>query len=138
MKDEQKKLITRAVDFPGQDHTLLTNENGFVADFRFAARTQKESIANATLCHEAFTVFSRTNKTPVELEEELRWIPVTEKLPEVGVDPSYPNCSNELDVFDGAEVFVGYYESAQWIDSDGEEVEYPITHWKKRPSPPTA
>jgi hypothetical protein len=61
-----------------------------------------------------------------ELEEKVpRWIPVSERMPEQGV--------NVLAYFDGR-LYVGYYDGSDWQDDENfRDCEY----WMLLPEPPT-
>lgn len=65
------------------------------------------------------------------------WIDVKERLPEIGTDKQYPYASDEVLVTNGKrKVTTAYIEHSVWIDYDGNELEFIVTHWQPLPTPP--
>jgi len=65
------------------------------------------------------------------------WIPVEVRLPDVGKDKDFPNCSEMLNLSNGESVYSGMYEDGSFIDKDGNDFldeGIKTTHW--RPLPP--
>ena len=66
----------------------------------------------------------------------MRWIPVTERLPDIGnheksrADSCYDRCL----IWDGLRVFEAVYGPLGWYTENGKE--HP-THWMPLPAPPT-
>lgn len=59
---------------------------------------------------------------------EERWVRVEEELP--GND-------NPIMLFDGSEVFQGWYEEGDQFYYGGNQRAFAVTHWQPLPSPPT-
>ena len=65
------------------------------------------------------------------LEHMPKWIPVSERLPEVGqkVLFSYRGCIKKR-----PRIFIGWYNGKQWDSLFA--TEYDVTHWMQLPEPP--
>ena len=67
-------------------------------------------------------------KRIAELERERRWIPVSEKLPEV---------SAEILFYDGGFIWTGSYQKeGNWCDTGYDYFTESVTHWMPLPPPP--
>ena len=61
------------------------------------------------------------------LQEEARWIPVSERLPEA---------SEWVLVSGNGLVSVGYFDSVMWWSADDLRFPFEPTHWRPLPQPP--
>ncbi len=72
-------------------------------------------------------------KAQEEMDNE--WVDIKERLPEIGNNVLFPNCSNRVlvAIADENEAKCGYYEYDGWVDEDGEPMKH-VTHWRPLPS----
>lgn len=102
---------------------------------------QEEVIAYKTesrfahTVQEAISLLIGQGEQIADLQNEARWIPVSERCPDAEWILHGEQTGHELEVI----VKIEYAETATVLfydGHDGEKIYYPVSHWKPMPKPP--
>jgi hypothetical protein len=109
----EDKLYLRSIGFG-----VLANFSPFCGEER-----AKESSVFLGKVFDHLAAYEDTNRTPAEITESSRWIPVSERIPE----PSECDENGEVLAYDGREEWI---TRPEWLKHDE------MTHWMPLPQPP--
>ena len=127
------------------------------ANYHLFSCQNKDCIADATNYEATMGFFEHWNTRPIEdaltariteLEAERRWIPVSERLPEIEEGDSkeydvvitYPRESSVTVAWWTYNIFDKTHQRRIWTEDQGEfgheDITKYVTHWRERPKPP--
>ncbi len=95
-----------------------------------ALLTEQQEVTNKQYeetCRQFESTVESLERELSTLRESMRWIPVSERLPEE---------ENEYLIFDGAEIWHGSFAAGQFSELATSDPLFDVTHWMPIPQPP--